>query len=131
MSRQTFIFVGTTVRDADLTDLLEQTLGGHFVYEEGSDPYLRAGTVAVYVGGHEFDDDDITWPEGPEIPLHSQFPVMIETRDTTGDFRRQQEVADKIFTVLRAEGRWPVVYIDDMQKVLDRYEPAHPGGVTG
>lgn len=35
----------------------------------------------------------------------------------------RQEVADKIFDALRAEGRWPVVYIDDMQKVLDRYEP--------
>ena len=124
MSRQTFIFVGTTVRDTDLIHLLEQALGGHFRQEEDSDPYLRVGTVAVYVGGHEFDDDDITWPEGSEIPLHSRFPVMIETRDTSGDHRRQQEVADKIFDALRAEGRWPIVYIDDMQKVLDRNEPA-------
>ena len=123
MSRQTFIFVGTTVQDADLIRLIEQTLGGHFRHEEGSDPYLRVGTVAVYVGGHDFDDDDITWPEGTEIPLHSEFPVMIETRDTGGGHRRQQEVADKIFGALRAEGRWPIVYIDDMQKVLDRYEP--------
>jgi hypothetical protein len=57
------------------------------------------------------------------LALACEFPVLIETRDTTGDLRRQQEVADKIFDALRAEGRWPVVYIDDMQKVLDRYEP--------
>jgi hypothetical protein len=123
MSRQTFIFVGASARDAGLTPLVEQALGGHFLHEEGSDPYLRVGTVAVYVGGHGFDDDDITWPEGPEIPLHSEFPVMIEVRDTSGDHRRQQEVADKVFDVLRAAGRWPIVYIDDMQKVLDHYEP--------
>lgn len=48
---------------------------------------------------------------------------MIEIRDTTGDHRRQEEVAGKIFDALRAEGRWPVVYIDDMQKVLNHYEP--------
>jgi hypothetical protein len=124
MSRQTFIFVGATVRDPGPIRVVEQALGGHFLHEEGSDPYLRVGTVAVYAGRHEFDDDDITWPEGPEIPLHSEFPVMIEARDTSGDHRRQQEVADKIFGALRAEGRWPVVYIDDMQKVLDRYAPA-------
>jgi hypothetical protein len=28
-----------------------------------------------------------------------------------------------IVDALRAEGRWPVVYVDDMQKALDRYEP--------
>jgi len=124
MSRQTFIFVGTTIGDADLTRLVEHELGEHFIREEGSDPYVRLGTVAVYVGGHEFDDDDIAWPEGPEIPLHSKFPVMIEVRDTGGDHRHQQEVAGKIFAALRLDGRWPVVYVDDMQKVLDRYEPA-------
>jgi hypothetical protein len=123
MSRQAFIFVGTTVQDAGLTRLVEQALNAHLHYEEGTDPYLRVGPVAVYLGRHEFDDDDITWPEGSEIPLHGRFPVMIETRDTSGDLRSQQQVATKIFDGLRAEGRWPVVYIDDMQKVLDRLEP--------
>ncbi len=36
----------------------------------------------------------------------------------------ESAVAAKIFDGLRAEGRWPVVYIDDVQKVLDRFEPA-------
>jgi hypothetical protein len=124
MSRQTFIFVGTTPQNADLMRLVAQALGQQFTREQGSDPYIRIGTVAVYAGGHEFDDDDITWPEGAEIPLHSKFPAMIEARDTGGDQHRQQEVADKIFAALRSSGHWPAVYIDDMQKVLDRYDPA-------
>jgi hypothetical protein len=41
MSRQTFIFVGTTAQDADLMRLVEQALGGHFRHEEGSDPTLE------------------------------------------------------------------------------------------
>jgi hypothetical protein len=124
MSRQTFIFVGTTAQDADLVRLVEHALGRQFAHEEGSDPYIRAGTVAVYIGGHEFDDDDITWPEGSAIPLHSKFPAMIEARDTTGHQLRQREIADKIFAVLRSDGHWPAVYIDDMQKVLGHYDPA-------
>jgi hypothetical protein len=123
MSRQTFIFVGTTAQDADLVRLVEQALDRPFTHEEGSDPYIQAGTVAVYLGGHEFDDDDITWPEGSVIPLHSKFPALIEARDTTGHRLRQQEVADKIFAAVRSGGHWPAVYIDDMQKVLDYYDP--------
>jgi hypothetical protein len=122
MSRQTFIFVGATAQDPDLMGLVEQALGRRFTREPGSDPYIQVGTVAVYIGRHEFDDDDIAWPEGPDIPLHSNFPAMIEVRDTNGDQRRQEEIADKIFAALRSSGRWPTVYIDDMQKVLGHYE---------
>ncbi len=38
--------------------------------------------------------------------------------------QRQQEVAGKILTAQESAGRWRVVYIDDMQKVLDSYNPA-------
>jgi hypothetical protein len=124
MSRQTFIFVGTPAQDADLMRLLEQELGRKFTREQGSDPYIRVGAAAVYAGRHDFDDDDITRPGGPEIPLHSRFPAVIEVRDTNGDQRHQQEIADKIFAALRSARRWPVVYIDDMQKVLGYYDPA-------
>jgi len=68
-------------------------------------------------------DPDQAWPEGSVISLHSKFPAMIEVRDTTGDQLRQQEVANKIFAALRSDGRWPAVYIDDMQKVLDHFDP--------
>jgi hypothetical protein len=37
---------------------------------------------------------------------------------------RQLEVADQIFTALKSADRWRAVYIDDMQKVLDSYNPA-------
>jgi hypothetical protein len=123
MSRQTFIFVGAPAQDADLMHLIEQALGQQFIRAEGSDPYLRAGTVAVYAGGHEFDDDDIAWPQGSDVPLHSEYPAMIEVRDTGGDLQRQQEIAGKIFNALRSAGRHRAVYIDDMQKILDSYSP--------
>jgi len=121
MSRQTFIFVSAPAQDA--VHLIEQALGRQFIRAEGSDPYIRVGTVAVYVGGHEFDDDDIAWPQGSDIPLQSQYPAMIEIRDTGGDLQRQQEIASKIFAALRSAGRHRAVYIDDMQKILDSYSP--------
>jgi hypothetical protein len=124
MSRQTFIFTGPQARDPDLMHLIEQALGGTFRFEEGTDPYVRAGTVAVYVGGHEFDDDDIAWPDGSDVPLRSMYPAMIEFRDTGGDQQRQEAVARQVFAALESAGRWPTVYIDDMQKVLDSFPPA-------
>jgi len=124
MSRQTFIFVSAQAQDPDLMHLVEQALGGTFSYEEGSDPYIRVGPVAVYADGHEFDDDDIAWPDGSDVPLRSMYPTMIEIRDTGGDQERQQAVAGQIFDALAAAGRWRTVFIDDMQKVLDSYHPA-------
>jgi hypothetical protein len=123
MSRQTFIFVSVQPQDPDLMRLVEQVLGGQFRYEEGSDPYIRLGTVAVYAGGHEFDDDDIAWPGGSDIPLRSEYRAMIEIRDTSGDRQRQEAVASKVFDALESVGRWRAVYIDDMQQVLDSYQP--------
>jgi hypothetical protein len=123
MSRQTFIFVSGPAQDADLMHLIEQVLGRQFIREEGSDPYIRVGTVAVYVGGHEFDDDDIAWPQGSGIPLQSEYPAVIEIRDTAGDLQRQQEIAREIFAALRSAGRHRAIYIDDMQKILDSYNP--------
>jgi hypothetical protein len=123
MSRQTFIFVSAPAQDADLMHLIEHALGGQFIRAEGSDPYIRVGSIAVYTGGHEFDDDDIAWPQGPEIPLQSEYPAMVEIRDTSGDLQRQQDVATKIFAALRSGAPDRAVYIDDMQKVLDSYNP--------
>jgi hypothetical protein len=123
MSRQTFIFFSTPALDADLMHLIERALGGQFTRAEGSDPYIRVGTVAVYFGGHEFDDDDIAWPQGSDIPLQSEYPAMIEIRDTGGNLQLQQKIAAKVFAALRSTGRYRAVYIDDMQKVLDSYSP--------
>jgi hypothetical protein len=128
MSRQTFIFVQAPPQDADLEHAVEQALGQLFTREEGSDPYIRVGTAAVYVGGHEFDDDDITSPGGTDIPLHSRYPAMIEVRDIAGNYQHQVQVADKIFDALRSVGRWGIVHIDDMQKVVNSYNSAELPG---
>ena len=124
MSRQTFIFVGAPARDHDLMLLIEQTLGESFRHEEGSDPYVRVAGTAVYLGPHEFDDDDIAWPGGVGIPLHSGYPAMLEIRDTDGDQQRQQAIGSQLFRALESARRWPTVYIDDMQKVLGSFSPA-------
>jgi hypothetical protein len=52
---------------------------------------------------------------------------MIEFRDTSGDQQRQQAIAGKVFAALESAGRWPAVYIDDMQKVLDSYQRPEAG----
>jgi hypothetical protein len=123
MSRQTFIFAGTGADDEDLARLMEQTLGREFVREEGSDPYIRIGTAAVYLGPHDFDDNDIAGPGGDGVPLATSYPALIEIRDTSGDLRRQQEIASEIFASMQTAGRWPAIYVDDMQKVIDSYTP--------
>jgi hypothetical protein len=124
MSRQTFVFVGFSARDDDdLIHVIENALGASFRHDEGSDPYVRVGSTAVYLGAHEFDDDDIAWPDGSDIPLRSHYPVMLEIRDTDGDQQRQQAIGAQLFRALESAGRWPAVYIDDMQKVLASYAP--------
>ena len=79
--------------------------------------------AAVYLGAHEFDDDDIAWPGGPDIPLRSDYPAMLEIRDTGGDRQRQQAIGGQLFHALESAGHWLAVYIDDMQKVLDSCPP--------
>ena len=80
MSRQTFVFVGAQARDADLMHLTEQTLGGTFVFEEGTDPYIRVGTVAVYVGEHDFRRRRhrlarrFRCPTPQHVPSHDRIP---------------------------------------------------------
>jgi hypothetical protein len=49
---------------------------------------------------------------------------VYEIRDTDGGQQRQQAIAGQVFDALRSAGRWRTVYIDDMQRVLDSYDPA-------
>lgn len=124
MSRHTYLFVGSSDDSAAVMRVIETALAGSFVTEPGSDPYLRQDPIAVYVGHHEFDDDDIDFPDGSPVPLASQYPLLIDVRDVTRDSRRQEEVAARIFDALQASNRWKLVLIDDMQKVLRSYDPA-------
>jgi hypothetical protein len=128
MSRQTFIFVGVLARDDDLIRLIEQELGASFRHEEGSGSFVRVGSTAVYLGAHEFDDDDIAWPGGSDIPLYSGYPAMLEIRDTGGGRQRQQVIGCRLFRALGSAGRWPAVYIDDMQQVLASFRPDDEAG---
>jgi hypothetical protein len=123
MSRHTYVFVGSPGEADAVMRVIEGALGGSFATEPGSDPYLRLDPLAIYVGGHEFDDDDIDFPDGSPVPLGSQYPTLIDTRDVTKDDGRQEEAATGIFDALKAENRWKVVYIDDMQKVLRSFDP--------
>ena len=124
MSRHTYVFVSSPGQADAVMRVIETALGGSFSIESGSDPYLRLDSVAIYVGGHEFDDDDIDFPDGSPVPLGSQYPCLVDVRDVTKDTQHQEEVAAQIFDALRAGNRWKVVYIDDMQKVLGSYDPA-------
>jgi hypothetical protein len=71
-------------------------------------------------------DDDIASSGGSDIPLHSDYPAMVEIRDTSGDQERQQAIADQIFAALKAAARWPVVYIDDIG-IVCTYPPQNGG----
>lgn len=127
MSRQTHIFVGSEASLTAIMAILERALDRPFIYEAGSDPYIRVDPVAIYIGQHEFGDDDITWPHGAPIPLHSQYPHWIEVRDAEKDPQRQESTAARIVDALKAAGRWKLVYIDDMQQVVDWFEPGGAG----
>jgi hypothetical protein len=48
---------------------------------------------------------------------------MLEIRDTGGDQQRQRAIGGQLFRALESASRWPAVYIDDMQKILDSIPP--------
>lgn len=89
-----------------------------FIREPGTDPHLRADPLAVYVGGHDFDDGDINFPDGTPVPLRSGYPNLVEVRDTEKDQGRQEAAAGRIYAALTADGSRRAVLVDDMQHVL-------------
>lgn len=109
--------------------VIEAALGRSFNREPGTDPYLRADPVAVYISGHDFDDGDIDSPDGTPIPLKTAYPYLIDIRDTERDPRHQQDTAARILAAIKADGHASAVLIDDMQHVLDSVNP-DPGNST-
>jgi hypothetical protein len=72
VSRRTYVFVSPDAGSAEaVMGVIENVMGRSFIREPGTDPYLRAGPLAVYVGGHDFDDGDIDLPDGTPVPLRS------------------------------------------------------------
>jgi len=129
MARRTYVFAGPAGSASIVMTIIEAATGRRFIREPGSDPYVRADTVAVYVSGHDFDNGDIDAPDGTPIALRTDYPHLADIRDTERNQERQHEVAARIFAAIKTDGRISAVYIDDMQRVLDMTEPdPRPGG---
>jgi hypothetical protein len=119
VSRRTYAFVSPDGASAEaVMAVIENVLGRLFIREPGTDPYLRADPLAVYVGGHDFDDGDIDFPDGAPVPLRSGYPNLVEVRDTEKDQGRQEAAAGRIYAALTADGSRQAVLVDDMQHVL-------------
>jgi hypothetical protein len=103
--------------------IIETVTGRPFIREPGSDPYIRADPVAVYVARHDFDDGDIDAPDSTPIPLRTDYPYLADIRDIERNLHRQQQAAAAIFAAIKADGRLKAIYVDDMQHVLDITEP--------
>jgi hypothetical protein len=123
MSRRTYIFVGPPGSAEILMNVIETALGRPFIHEPGSAPYVRADPIAVYVGGHDFDDGDIDFVTGSPVPLQTAYPYLVDIRDTERFVQRQQDTAERLLNAIKRDGRLKAVYIDDMQHVLDTYHP--------
>jgi hypothetical protein len=125
VSQSTLIFAGPNEPSGAIRTVIETVLGGSFTFpsEQGEDPYLVHERADVYVGPHDHEDDEITFPDGAWVPLRSRYPHRVEVRDLDRDIARQEAVASRIFDALKTDGRWQLVYIDDMQAVLDSFPP--------
>jgi hypothetical protein len=119
LARRTYIFAGPPGSADDLMTIIETALGLAFVRVPGSDPYIRADPVVVYVSGHDFDDGDIDTADGRPVPLRTAYPSLVDIRDTERDQDRQQDTAARIFPAVKADGRVSAVLVDDMQHVVD------------
>ena len=125
MARTTDLFVGASEPASAIIAALEHAFNATFTQLEGEDPYLPLGPVTVYVGSHHQDDDDIKGPDGSWqlLPLRSEYPHRVEVRDLGHDADRQLSTARQVFDVLKATGRWKLALVDDMQQLLDSYDP--------
>jgi len=123
VARRTYVFAGPPGSASVLMTIIETATGRSFIREPGSDPYIRADPIAVYVASHDFDDGDIDAPDSTAIPLRTGYPYLADIRDIERDLHRQQQAAAAIFAAIKADGRLKAVFVDDMQHVLDMTEP--------
>lgn len=123
LSRHTYIFVAAPEPATDLMSVLEHGLSRRFIHEDGEDPYIRLDRDAIHLGRHDFGDHEISWPDGSDVPLHSEYRVLIDVRDTERNQVRQEAIGWRIFDALVADGRWKAVIIDDMRRIVGCYDP--------
>jgi hypothetical protein len=126
MARTVDLLVGTDEPLSAVTAVIERALGGTFTGPStGGEPaHLAHDRTDIYAGPHHFDDGDLQAPDGTPLDLHSQYPYWVEVRDLDRDPDRQLATARQIYEALKASGKWKLVLADDMQKVIDMYEPA-------
>lgn len=124
MSWRTHIFASADAPIEDIRSLIEQALGGTFTTSTYDEPYLASGRTDIYATtGHEYEDDDLTWPDGTWVPLQSDYPHWIEVRNLDKDLDQQHTTARHIFDALKKAGRWRLLHVDNM-KLLDSHDPA-------
>jgi hypothetical protein len=126
MARTVDLLVGTDEPLSAVTAVIEQALGGTFT-DPGTDDapaHLAYDRTDIYAGPHHFDDGDLQAPDGTPLDLHSRYPHWVEVRDLDRDPDRQLATARRLYEALKAVGKWKLVLADDMQKVIDTYEPA-------
>ena len=123
MAGRTYVFAGPPGSANILTAIIEAALGQIVIHEPGSDPYVRADSVAVYISGHDFDDGDIDAPDGTAVALRTGYPHMADVRDIQRNDQRQHDVAAQIFSAIKADGRLNAVHVDDMQYVMEITRP--------
>lgn len=72
---------------------------------------------------HRFDDETLEWPDGTFIKLRTAYPYRLDIRDVERDEKRQMEVGRRVYRALKDAGHWRVLLVDDMQDLIDHYEP--------
>jgi hypothetical protein len=125
MARTSDLFVGTSESADAVIAALEHAFGASFTRPPGEDPYLPLGHVTLYAGGHHQDDEEIKGSDGSWRwrPLRSEYPHRVEVRDLDHDVDRQLAAARQVFDALKATGRWKLALVDNVQRLLDSYEP--------
>lgn len=122
MAKTVDLFVGSEAPLTEIRDVIEAAVGEAFGTNRNGQPVVPVGTTSIYLADtHHFDDEDVQWPDGSWIKLESDYPNWIQVRDR--DLDHQLGVAQKVYRALKEIGRWRVVLINDMQRVIDQYAP--------
>jgi hypothetical protein len=100
---------------ADLAELCDAPLNR---IDDGSVEYAsRTETAFIDVElSHEFDPDR-------DMPF-DQYPWLVTVRDRERDQERQQHAAQEVFDALATTGRYQLMLVHDLQRLLATYPPA-------